>query len=701
MATLQKIRDNAGKLVTVIIALALFAFIAGDLFSSNGIFGDARKANVGEINGNTIPVQYFQNLVDANTENYKRNRQTTAVDAATIEQIQDQTWEQLVRMYVIEEEYAKLGMQVSAAELFDMVQGENVDPSVRQIPIFTNQDGQFDRNLVIQFLKSKDLDPSGEAAASWAEFEKQLMQNRLDQKYAVAVSKGLFVTALQAENELVAKNKKYNVDYVQMRYTSLADSVAKYTNSDLKAYYNSHKDDYKQEESRDILYVSFPMIASEEDVVMSMKKMADLKKEFAATEAVEQFVNLESDVRFNGQYLTKQQLPAAIDSVFDAKDGEVFGPVNDNGTIFMARKIESAKVADSVKARHILIQPTATLSKEAAKAKADSILAVVKKGGNFAELAKKFSADQGSVEEGGDLGWFEEGVMVQPFNDACFKGKKGDKVIAETQYGYHVIEIVDQTAAKAKAKVAIIESRITASSKTVDGIYAQASKFGINSNSVENFRANANAEMLLARAAQIRQNDRRLANFENPRQIIRWAYKAKVGEISEIFDMEEQYVVAIVTGIHKEGVATFEEVQDLVVREVISAKKAEILSKQLNEAKQGATTLQSVADKMGTTLKSATAANFSSFSMPSIGVEPKVQAEMTQMDAQQISEPIAGNLGVYLIQVSSVEDADINVATVAQERSNIARTNMQRITYQLFQAVSDASDVEDNRSLFY
>ena len=700
MATLQKIRDHAGTLVTIIVALALLAFIVGDLFKADGTFGSSRN-NVGTIAGTDIPIQYYQAKVDENTEIYKQNTQQNSLETNVYDQIQDQTWEQLIRQYVIEEEYEKAGINVTADELYDMVQGNFVDPQVMQIPIFRDAEtGQFDRNLVIQFLKNKDLDPSGQAAASWASFEKSLVQNKKDQKFLSLVGMGMYTTNLQAQKESDDKNIRYDFDYIQLRYSSVADSLVKVTDSDLKKYYSAHESDFKQEESRDIYYVTFPIVASDEDLTATIESVEKIKNEFASKDgdALEQFVNLESEQPFSGKYLAKEDLSEPIASLFDAADNTVVGPYQEDNYVKLARKLGSARVADSVEARHILIRPSESLSDEDAKAKADSILNAIKKGASFAEMAEKFSAD-GSAQDGGNLGWFTEGQMVKEFNDACFFGKKGDLVVVKTQFGYHVVEIQNQTAALQKVQVAIIAREVAASNKTVDAIYSNASRFGSSNRNLESFRSNADKEGLTLRTANVKRDDRRLANFESPRQIIRWVYKAGYGEISEIFELDNQFVIAMVSGIHKEGVASLDEVRNDIARRVLIEKKAEYLVSKLNDASAGASTLQAVADKLGEQLKEAKSVSYSSYSVPTVGVEPSLQAAMVTLDEQKISSPIKGNNAVFLIQVKQVEKAE-NV-DLARERELLQRTNMSKAGYQVLSAIEAAADIEDNRSNFY
>ena len=290
-------------------------------------------------------------------------------------------------------------------------------------------------------------------------------------------------------------------------------------------------------------------------------------------------------------------------------------------------------------------------------------------------------------------------MMVKEFNDACFFGKKGDIVLVQTQYGYHVVEIQDQTKPSQKVKVAVIAREISASNKTVDAIYANASRFGSSNSSLAAFRGNADKEGLTLRTANVKRNDRRLANFDSPRQVIRWAYKADKGDMSEIFELDGQFVIAMVADIHKKGVASFNEVRNDIARRVLIEKKAEYLTSKMNDASAGASTLQAVADKLGEQVKEAKSVSFSSYSVPTVGVEPSLQAAMVTLDEQKISSPIKGNNGVFLIQVKQVEKAE-NV-DLARERELLQRTNMSKAGYQVLSAIEAAAEIEDNRSNFY
>jgi peptidyl-prolyl cis-trans isomerase D len=700
MATLQRIRNNAGTLVLIFVGVALLSFIVGDFFKADQRMLGKSRNEVAEIEGKSIPIQYFQEKIDENTEMYKRNTGKTSLDNQTIDQLQDQTWEDLIRENLINQEFAEIGLQVTEDELFDMVQGNNIDPQLKQIPIFQNQQtGQFDRNLVIQFLKNKEMDPN--AVASWNSFEKSLVQNKLNEKYYAIVGKGMYVTSLQAKQESVSKNTKYDFDYIQIRYNTLSDSSITITDSELKAYFKKNESKFEQEESREIYYVSFPVVPSADDHAQTLKWAESLKQEFTTSPAVEQFVNLNSDAPFNPVHLTQEELPASIALLFASNEGTVIGPFEEEGIVKIARLTESVNISDSVKARHILIRPNEKLSKEAAKVKADSILSAIKKGSNFAELAKKFSQDA-TAEKGGDLGWFKENVYVQlpSLNNLFFKGKKGNLEIVETPAGYHIVEILEQSKPVKKVQVAILERAVTASTKTVDNTYSVASKFGSSNRDVESFKNSANLENLSLKTANVKRNDRRLATFENPRAIIRWAFKADQGAVSEIFELENQYVIASVKTVREKGIPSFDEVKADVEREVRNEKKAESLISKLNEASAGASTLQIIADKVLGQVKEATNVTFAAYSIPGLGFEPELEANLTSLAAQQISKPIKGKAGVYVIQIKNVLNPGTE-ANYMREKDQMMRAAQTRVSYQVFNAIRDASEITDNRSNFY
>lgn len=696
MATLQKIRNNAGLLVSIIIGLALLSFILGDLFSSGNLM-QSSKTEVAEIAGQGVSIQLYQGKIDENIENYKRNTGQSSVDQATMDQLQEQTWEQLVREYLMQGTFEKLGIGVSGQELFDMVQGNQIAPEVMQIPIFKNQQtGQFDRNLVIQFLKNMELDPSGNAQASWTAFEKALAQEKINQKYNTLVEKALYATSIEAKNEAANKALGANFDYVTLRYNTVADSLIQFSEKDLQAYYKANIDNYKQEELREINYLTFPVVASEDDDKQTWLYIDNEKDEFATVENNEQYINLNSDLPFDPAYYAANELPESIAALFNSEPGTVVGPYKENNTYKLSKAVNFKQIPDSVKARHILIRPSAGVD---ALAKADSIMNAIKKGSSFAVLAMEFSQD-GSAANGGELGWFPAGAMVQPFNDACFFGKKGDLVTVQTQFGAHVIEIMDQSKKTQKVQIATIARVIEPSSKTYQATYAKASKFGASNRSLTAFLDAAKAEGLNLRVASVKPNDKQIANLENSRSLIRWAYEAVKGDVSEILEYDDVFVVAALKNVQEEGTASFDNVRMDVEREVKKEKKAEYLMSKMNQAAKNANTLQAVAEQLETEVRETSNASFGAYSIPGIGFEPQLQAYAVTLPTDIISEAIKGNTGVYVVRVKNQITATDNL-NVTAEQMQLSRSYRSRVGFQLYEAIKEAAKIEDNRAKFY
>ena len=697
MATLQKIRNNAGLLVSIIIGLALLSFILGDLFTSGDTLFNRSRYNVAEIDGKSIAVDEFQRKIDENVENYKRQTGQNGLDQATTENIQEQTWNQMIQDYIMGAQLDELGLDISGDELFDMVQGNNIDPQIKQIPIFQNQQtGQFDRALVLQFLKNKEQDPSGNAQASWSAFEKALVQDKINQKYNTLIEKGLFATSIQAKKEMENKNTKADFDYVTIKYNSVSDSLISFTEKELEKYYDEHKDKYEQKETREIVYVTFPVVASDDDDKDTKKWIEGMKSEFSSTENNEQYISLNSDVPFDGNYYSKAELPESIAFLFDSPVGTTYGPYKEADAYKISKVVDFKSLPDSVKARHILIKPEAGVN---AMAKADSLLALIKKGGNFAELAKTNSSD-GSASQGGELGWFPAGAMVKPFNDACFFGKKGDLLTVETQFGAHVIEILDQSKKSNKVEIATLVRTISPSSKTYQLTYAKASKFGASNRDIASFLAAADKEKLTVKVASLKRDDKQVAKIENSRSLVRWAYSAEKGTVSEIQEFGDLFLVSGLKEVQNEGIASFKVVRSEVEREVKKEKKAAYLIEKMSNAGKSASTLQAIATSLQTEVKEVSNASFAGYTIPGIiGGEPELQAAMLSLPVNKISEPIEGRSGVFVIQVKNIQKP--SSADPSIEKAALARSYRSRVNYQVFEAIKEASKIEDRRSNFY
>ncbi len=702
MATLEKIRNRAGVLVATVIGLALLAFILGDLFSSGRSLFSSQQYEIANIAGKSIPVQAYQSKVDQLAEIYKMNTKQSALDEQTMDGIREQTWQQMVQENVMGEEYKKTGIGVSSEEVYDLVTGKNPHPIIRQM--FTNpQTGELNRSAILQFLKTMDQDQTGEQKAFWLYLENEIIRERKMTKFTNLVKQGLYVTSLETKDKYYEDNKKVDFEFLVRRYNVIPDSAVKYSESDLKSYYDAHENDYKQTASRDIDYVAFEIKPSESDYQDAEKYIEDLKKDFINTEDNEQFVNLNSDVPFNPMHFKKEDLsPLIADSIFDAPVGTVVGPYFEDEAYKLAKLNAIAYLPDSVKARHILLQPVSQNPQAIAqtKALADSLMTLLANGADFAKLAMQYSKD-GSAQQGGDLGWFKEGQMVKEFNDAAFSAEVGKVQQVNTQYGIHLLEVTAKSQPVKKVQLALVQRLVEPSSQTYQDYYSKASKFAGLNNTEEKFENAVKEEGLNKRIANnILENDKQIPGLESPRELIRWVYNADEGDVSSVFELGNKFVIAHVTAVREDGIAPLEQVKNDVELNVIKEKKAEELSSGLAAQVKENKSLEEIAQGYSSDVQQASNISFSSFSVPGAGIEPKVIATATNIQADKISDPVDGNNGVYILKVTSINEPaqtdDYTMQRIALERANTSRAG-----YEAFNALKKLADIEDYRSKFY
>jgi peptidyl-prolyl cis-trans isomerase D len=702
MATLEKIRKR-GVLVTVAIGLGLFGFIFMDFFNSGGSRNS--QFEIAEIAGKSIPLQQYQRELNEIIEINKFSSGKSTLDEASVQRIRNQTWNQMVRNYVLLDEYDELGLDVSSQELWDMVQGENIHPIIQNL--FTNPEtGELNTMAVIRFLKTYDQDPTGQQKAYWLFVEDQMINERMFTKYSNLISKGLYTTTAEAENELNNISKKVDFDFVIQNINTIPDSLIAYNNSDLKAYYNEHENEYKQEASRSIEYITFDVVPSEEDKKASQEWINEIKEDFAKTKDDEDFVNLNSDFSYDDFYLKKDELPELLqDEMFDAEEGYIYGPYFENDAYLLAKLSDVAYVPDSVKARHILLQPTQNQNSNQIFALADSLINLLENGANFTLLSDQYSADKAANEKGGDLGWFRANEMMKSFSDTAFSAKTGEYKLTATQYGLHIVQTTQKSAKEKKVKVAIIGRKLEPSSNTYQKTYADASKFAGNNHTYEEFLQAIDEEGYAKKlASDIKEFDQQLAGLENPREFIRSIYTTDKNEIiksenNPIFELGNRFVIGFVTDIKEEGIAPFEQVKTQLAVQVKKQKKAEYLASKFNKALSESNDLESLADHLNTEVYEATDITFRSFSVPNAGVEPKMVAVATSVNADEIAGPVQGENNVFVLKVTSITtDKALNV------EMQQAQTMMQyqnRATYEAFEALKEEANIVDKRAKFY
>ncbi|HYQ58085.1 MAG TPA: SurA N-terminal domain-containing protein [Draconibacterium sp.] len=707
MATLQKIRTKAGLLVAIVIGVSLAAFILGDLLQGGSSMFQRNRLEVGVIDGESIQYPDFQKEVEELGEMYRTNYGQNQLDDNAWAQVREQAWQRKIAEVVMGAAYADLGIEVSSEELFDMLQGSNPHQIVRQI--FSDpQTGQFDRASVVRFLKNLDTGVAPEDRAQWLSIEQQIIEERTQSKYAGMVAKGMYVTSEQAELSATASSKSINFDYISLPHSSVTDEDITITDRDLKDYYNANQEDYKSEKSRRIEYITYPVTPSEQDYADAEKWINDIKTEFASTENTIQFVDINSDVDYNDVWDKKDDLPEQIGAwVYDegAEVNDVYGPYKDGDSFTLAKLYKSEMMPDSVEARHILLQVTTQAELIAAQLLADSLKTMIDNGADFAQLARENSVDQGSAINGGDLGWFNRGMMVKTFEDVAFENTTDSVTIVASEYGIHLIQTTDRGKLAKQVKVAYLTRNVVPSTKTYQDVYAQASKFAGENTTRDAFDAAISEQGLTKRVANVGENDRSIVGIEGARPLIRAAYEAEVNDIladnqeSPIFELDDNFVIAVLASATDEGVASFDDVKSRVELAVTKEKKAELLVEKVKAAISENADIASVATALDAEVQSASDINFITYSVPGIGLEPAVVGTATTLETGKISEPIAGNNGVFVVEVTSInEGAGADVAT---EKMRLAQTNAYRVSSELFEAYRNSVEIEDKRAKFY
>lgn len=707
MSVLQFLRERAGWLVAGVIGVALLIFVVSDFFGSGS--GNTRQAKkyyeLATIGNESVSYQEFDARIQNLAEIYRLSG-TESITEELSETMRAQIWDQMIREKILGKEYKRLGLEVSDDELDDMVLGENKHPIVMQL-FLDPQTGMFSEAFLINFLKSTETDPTSNSY--WLFFENEIISDRMNTKYNNMVAMGLYVTEFQAGFEQSLSTRVVDFSYAGKPFNKVADTLVTVSQEEIKKYYNSRKEDFERTAVRSFDYITFDIKPSEEDFKEALTWITKTAGEFSeATEPVE-FINLTSDSRYVGFFQTLDQLPENLREFARTEElNKVFGPILDGNTYRLARILEIAQRPDSVRARHILLTPNEGRTMEMARNEADSLMTVIKSGrSNFEIMALMLSDDQGSAQTGGDLGWFAEGMMVMPFNDACFGGKKGDLVLAETNFGIHIIEIIDQSPKVAKYNIGVIDRIVTPGSITVQKIYGEASQFAGNNPTLEKFNQSVAEQGLNKKiATNIAPEQKDLTGLENPRYLIMSLFETSAGKIildnsqQAVFELGDQYVIGYCTKVQEEGYAELEEVQSDIKLRLINQKKADLIAGQFNSMIAENKTLETITREMGLNLEESMGVNFSSFMVQgTAGVEPALISAASVSEDGKLSGPVKGVNGVYILTVNRSQSNPPEELTAVRDR--LAAMMQIRASYEVFEALRKETPIVDKRYKFY
>jgi peptidyl-prolyl cis-trans isomerase D len=696
---------RAGTLLAVIIGLALFAFVLSDFLDSGGSLFTRQKNEIAEIAGKSIPYTEFETEV----KNLEKFQQIRTGQSSFSEDIMDRfrtaVWENMVRDEILGKEYKKTGIDVSEDELREMFIGEHPHQLVMQY-LGDPQTGALNRAGLIQFIQQiQDIEESDEKTY-YTFVENEVYKSRKFEKYLSLLQKGFNATTLEARRRNTESNTAVDFDFIFSPFVAVSDSSVTVSDADIKQYYTDHKNNFKQKESRDIRYLFFEIIPSKADDKEAEDFIINSKEEFTQVENTKQYVNLNSSKPFDEKNYRDGELPDTLnDIMFKSESGTVVGPYFEDNAYKLAKLAAINYLPDSVRARHILLQANqgnASLVYQTA----DSLKDLIVKGADFAELANRYSSDKASAIDGGDLKWFKEGQMVQPFSDSCFIGKKGDVMVVPTQFGIHVIQITDQSRTSKRVQVGILSREVVASDLTDQIYYSKANEFAGLNNTYEKFNKAVEEQKLtvyLRSVTGLQPLEREITGLEYARALVKWAYEADEKDVSEqVFKLGNKYVIGVLDKIHDEGFSPVEAVKAEIEHEVRKEKKAEKIAADITAKTTSGQTLESLAADLNLPVKTAIGVRITYPSLPEVGSEPAIAASALQLEKNVISAPLTGNNGVFVIMVTQVNTlTEIPEEALEREKTYIDRGYASRVNYTAYEALKNISRIKDNRREFY
>ena len=700
MATLEKIRSK-GLLLLIVVGVALVVFIVGDLVNSGSTYFQENSANVAVINGDKVKIRDYAEKMEQFNDVVKLQYGNNINDEM-MEQIRQMVWEGTVTEKVIGDDCAEIGMIVTTNELADMIVGSNISPMMMNNQMFFNENGQFDVNIVKQFIAMLDSEEASQNIPYeqlrlyrnyWRYWEHAVKTNRLQEKYTNLLNAALVINPLEAKYAYESSKTSADVVYAMKNYFAIADSTINVTDAEIKARYNEKKEQFKQKQSADVKYIVVDIKPSTEDFAEVEKWINDLKAEFTTTEEIADIVNSNSDVQYRGENLVKEQIDADFQEfAFSGKAGDVMGPIFVNNTYKMARIVENNITSiDSVNLSNMYLRRETA---EATQALADSIMDAVKNGANFAELAKTHSLLQNAAN-GGEIGWvsemgLEKKIATPAFSTPAkgmFQVKEGNDInlFFVNELGKNVV----------KARVAVIARTVDATSRTQAELYNKLKQFIVDNNTIEKLEAEAaNNGYVVMSAASIDINATAINNIQKAREVVRWVFENKEGVVSDIFEVENQIIAVAVDKHNAEGYRSIESVRPQLLAELRKEKKGDVLIAEMNGK-----TMEQLANE-GFRVDTVRNINFASTYVGSIGNEPSLFARVAGAEIEKESAPIKGNTGAYVFKVISKEES-ANPYNEKEEMVMLETRENYMNQYLLIEALKEAANIEDMRYKYY
>ena len=715
MAVLNKIRQRSIFLI-IIIALALFSFIIGDIFTNMGS-ADKSQNVVATVNGDDIERGAFMNQVE--------NIQRQSGGSVTNTQAMNRVWDQEVRNKVMQTQYDALGISIERDYMRQLLK-----QNLGSLEEFKNEAGLFDEDKLNEFIanlkaiapETTTLNGSPVNYKAWTDFEQTISQTGVQQTYFNLVKAGVIGTLTEGELDYQLENDKADLKYVQIPFSSIPDSVLKIKKSDIKNYIKKHSKKYEVEASRDLVYVQFKEQASLEDeqaIQAELSALVDDKVEFneaaKANETVigfknssdaNAFVNANSSVKYNNNFVFETSLPKADSKAMVSLElNDVYGPYKEGDSYKLSKLVAKKMISDSTKVRHILIpfvggvrvDPSVTSTDAQAKAQADSIYKVLKTNRSKFNSLLVLSSDKVSNEKDGVIEFAYTDGFAEEFKAYSFENSKGSLGVVKTDFGYHVIEILSQGPKQQAYKIATIVQEIEPSVKTIDDVFKNKSKFEIAIAKSDFNEVSDQANYKTMPVSSIKELDESIPGIGMQRAIVRWSFEdgTEVGDFKSFNISGGGFVVAKITAVNEKGLMSVEKASVTALPEIRKEKKAALIIGRIS-----ATTLDAIASEEGQTVKTAISVNMKNPTLSGAGREPKVIGTVFGLTEGATSKLVVGLNGVYAVQLTKLTTAsELPNYQAAANRVGQAKSNA--VNSKLYTALKDAAEIEDNRASFY
>jgi peptidyl-prolyl cis-trans isomerase D len=711
MSIIQTIREKGAVIIIAVIAISLIGFILMDSMSGTGkLFGGTNTTVIGNVNGEDIDYADFNEKVKETEQQYPNS------GSAQRNQISQSVWDQMVAERVVDQQFKNLGIVFTPKEMSAIMFSNDAPQQLKQA--FTNREtGQYDIEQAKQWWAQTKKNKNAEQRnAIISQVIDPMRLNSLYTKYTSMISGSIYQPKWLAKEQEAERNQFANISYVAVPYSIISDSAVKVSDDEIKNYLTANKLKYKQEPGRMISYVSFSAAASSQDSARIKQMLEELKPQFAADSNAKFFLGKNSSsIPFFDGYTPKPkiQVPNA-EAIIELPDGGVFGPYEDGKNLVLAKKINTKILPDSIVCRHILIgtvdpqtqQPI--MDDSTAHRIADSIQVAIQGGASFDSLDQKYSTDLAAKKENGvmtfDLLTIESDGFAKEFADFLLNDKGETKKVVKTQFGWHYIEILNKKNPGPAYKIAYLAKEIAPTDETINAANTAAIKLSGSAKDVKSFNdyIAKNGLNKVDVPNVVKENDFQLGGLEDARPIIKWAFDAKQGEVSEPFTVKDDFVVAIVDNIIKEGLPDVNIARPMVESIIRNQKKADQIKKKLNnpatlEAAAAAYNVQVLNSGADSTL------TFDAQIINGIGNEPKIAGASFNKNFQtKVSPAISGNTGVFVIKVNSVSaKAPLSAEMQQQQKTVQLNSNIQAALGESFNALKKTSKIKDFRSKFF